>query len=121
VHIINTHFGLGREERRQQTDILLGRDWLGAIPNDEPVILCGDFNAGPRSFTSQQIQKRLRDVQEAAAHHKPRATFSSVQPLVRIDHIFVSPHFSVERIHVPDTPSAMTASDHLPLCVELGT
>lgn len=121
VHIINTHFGLRKEERRQQTEILLGRDWLGAIPNDEPVILCGDFNAGPRSFTCQQIQKRLRDVQEAASHHKPRATFSSVQPLVRIDHIFVSPHFSVERVHVPDTPSAMTASDHLPLCVELGT
>jgi endonuclease/exonuclease/phosphatase family metal-dependent hydrolase len=38
---------------------------------------------------------------------------------MRIDHIFVSSHFTVERVELPDTPTAVIASDHLPLCVEL--
>jgi len=118
-HFINTHFGLGREERRRQAEELLGKDWLGSIPADEPVILCGDFNSGPRSPAYRRLQSRLRDVQLSARGHKPRATFSSVKPLLRIDHVFVSSHFSVEGIERPDTSTAVMASDHLPLCVEL--
>ena len=118
-HLINTHFGLGRDERRRQTEVLIGRDWLGGIPEDEPVIVCGDFNSGPRSHALRQLRIRLRDVQFAAPNHTPRPTFTSLQPLVRIDHILVSPHFTVERVELPDTPTATMASDHLPLCVEL--
>ena len=118
-HFINTHLGLGREERRKQAEVLLGGEWLGGIGEDEPVILCGDFNTGPRSPVFRRLQTRLRDVQLAAAGHKPRATFSSVKPLLRIDHVFVSRHFSIEGIERPDTPTAVMASDHLPLCVEL--
>ncbi|RYD25198.1 MAG: hypothetical protein EOP87_24840, partial [Verrucomicrobiaceae bacterium] len=42
VHFINTHFGLGKDERNRQAAALLGEEWLGSIPEDEPVILCGD-------------------------------------------------------------------------------
>jgi endonuclease/exonuclease/phosphatase family metal-dependent hydrolase len=42
-----------------------------------------------------------------------------MKPFMRIDHIFVSPHFAVDRIELPDTPTAVIASDHLPLCAEL--
>jgi endonuclease/exonuclease/phosphatase family metal-dependent hydrolase len=118
-HFINTHFGLGRSERRQQAEELLGEGWLGDLGEDEPVILCGDFNTGPRSPVFARLQSRLRDAQLVAEGHKPRATFSSVKPLLRIDHVFVSRHFSVEGIERPDTPTAVMASDHLPLCVEL--
>ena len=119
LHFINTHFGLGRAERKFQTEELLGRGWLGSIPTQEPVILCGDFNSGPRTRVFRSLSERLRDAQQAASDHRPRATFSSVKPLFRIDHVFVSPHFSVESIELPDTPTALIASDHLPLCVEL--
>ena len=118
-HFINTHFGLGRNERRLQAEELLGKRWLGDIGEDEPVILCGDFNTGPRSPVFARFQSRFRDAQLAANGHRPRATFSSVKPLLRIDHVFVSRHFSVEGIERPDTPTAVMASDHLPLCVEL--
>ena len=118
-HLINTHFGLGRDEKRRQADEILGKSWLGNIPPNEPVILCGDFNSGPRSKPYRKLQTRLRDVQHAAEYHKPRATFVSIKPFMRIDHIFVSPHFAVESIELPDTPTAVIASDHLPLCVEL--
>jgi len=119
IHLINTHFGLGRAERRHQTDTLLGPDWLGAIPDQQPVILCGDFNSGPRSPALSKLRTRLHDVQLVAANHKPQPTFSSIQPLVRIDHILVSRHFSVGHVEVPDTPTASMASDHLPLCAAL--
>lgn len=118
-HFINTHFGLGREERKRQAEVLLGADWLGGIAADEPVILCGDFNTGPRSPVFRRLLTRLRDVQLSASGHKPQATFSSVKPLLRIDHVFVSSHFEVEGIERPETPTAVMASDHLPLCVEL--
>lgn len=119
VHFLNTHFGLGRSERRIQAEELLGMDWLGRIPENEAVILCGDFNSSPRSAPCRMIRSRLRDVQESLPGHAPQPTFSSVKPLVRIDHVFVSPHFKVDRVEIPDTPTALLASDHLPLCVEL--
>jgi endonuclease/exonuclease/phosphatase family metal-dependent hydrolase len=118
-HFINTHFGLGRDERHRQADELLGKEWLGGIGEKEPVILCGDFNSGPRSRVYQKLRGRLLDSQSAMNGHKPRATFSSIKPLLRIDHVFVSDHFQVKRIERPDTPTAVMASDHLPLCVEL--
>lgn len=118
-YFINTHFGLGGDEKRKQVEQLLGRDWLGEVPEDEPMILCGDFNSGPRSSVFRRLQHRFRDVQLTASNHKPRPTFTSVQPFMRIDHIFVSRHFTVERVELPDTPTAVMASDHLPLCAEL--
>jgi endonuclease/exonuclease/phosphatase family metal-dependent hydrolase len=51
-HFINTHFGLGERERNRQMLALAGPDWLGAVPPGEPVVLCGDFNAGPRPKSS---------------------------------------------------------------------
>lgn len=119
LHFINTHFGLGGEEKRRQVEQLLGRDWLGEIPESEPMILCGDFNSGPRSTVFRRLQQRFRDVQLTASNHKPRATFTSVKPFMRIDHIFVSRQFTVGRVELPKTPTAVIASDHLPLCVEL--
>ena len=119
LNFINTHFGLGQAERHRQADELLGDNWLGGIPDHEPVILCGDFNSGPRSKVFQRLSGRLRDAQAAARDHKPRPTFSSVKPLLRIDHVLVSPHFTVENVDLPETPTALIASDHLPLCVEL--
>lgn len=120
LNFINTHFGLGREERRRQAEELLGEQWLGGISRDEPVILCGDFNSGPRSKVFQTLTAHFRDAQLAIGKsHRPRPTFSSVKPLLRIDHVFVSPHFAVESVELPETPTAVVASDHLPLCVEL--
>ena len=45
VHIINSHFGLGRSERRLQAQLLVGPTWLGSVAPGEPAILLGDFNS----------------------------------------------------------------------------
>jgi endonuclease/exonuclease/phosphatase family metal-dependent hydrolase len=117
-HFVNTHFGLGKAERFLQLQKLAGDEWLGSIPANEPVILCGDFNTGPKSKIFRMLAG-LRDAQQLVEGMKPRATFSSVNPLLRLDHVFVSSHFTVNAVEVPRTPTSVVASDHLPVCVEL--
>lgn len=119
VNVVNTHFGLRREERQRQAAILLGDDWLGQIPAAEPIIVCGDLNTGPKSPVCQSLGKRLVDVACRAPNYKPRATFISTMPLRRLDYIFASEHFEVASIRQPRTPTARLASDHLPVCAEL--
>jgi endonuclease/exonuclease/phosphatase family metal-dependent hydrolase len=119
VHMINTHFGLRREERLCQTAVLLGDEWLGQISAHEPIILCGDMNAGPKSPVCRSLTARLIDAQTQAPNFRPRATFISTMPVRRLDHIFVSPHFTVRGVMQPRTSTAAVASDHLPVCAEL--
>jgi endonuclease/exonuclease/phosphatase family metal-dependent hydrolase len=119
VHVINTHFGLRREERLRQTEILLGEGWLAGIPAAEPVVLCGDLNAGPKSPVCRSFAGKLADAQASAPNFQPRATFISTMPIRRLDHIFVSRHFQVQGVTLPRTPTAELASDHLPVCAEL--
>ncbi len=116
---INTHFGLGKGERDEQARMLLGEKWLGGLPESEPILLCGDFNSVPRSEIHTRLQERLRDVWTGKNSLKPRAGFPSNFPVLRLDHIFLSPQFGVRHVEVPRTANARIASDHLPLCAEL--
>lgn len=119
VNVINTHFGLRREERQRQAAMLLGDDWLGQIPATEPILLCGDLNDGPKSLVCKSFGRRLVDVACRLPNHRPRATFISTMPLRRLDYIFASEHFTVNAVRQPRTPTAKLASDHLPVCAEL--
>lgn len=100
---------------------LLGPEWIGGIPPEEDVILCGDFNAMPGSAPYRLAAGRLRDVQRTLNGHSPRRTFSSFQPFARIDHVFISRGLNAERIVVPRNQLTRVASDHLPLVVDLAT
>lgn len=119
INVITTHLGLGPRERSLQVKALLGDEWIGAIPTDEPVLLCGDFNALPGSEPYRLAAARLRDVQFAGDGHRPLGTFSSWQPLVRLDHIFATSHFERKRVVVVRTDLTRVASDHLPLVADL--
>ena len=119
IQVLNTHLGLLRRERIAQVDALLGPEWLGHRQCRAPVVFCGDLNALPSSPVCSRLKGRLIDVQDLAAGHRPRATFSSRMPNLRIDHVFVSPGVNVTRIEVPDSELARVASDHLPLVAEL--
>ncbi|MBL9158121.1 MAG: endonuclease/exonuclease/phosphatase family protein [Verrucomicrobiales bacterium] len=119
IHLINTHFGLNRDERLRQVSALLGPEWIGGIPEGEPIILCGDLNSRQRSTVWQRLSQRLRDVQHAVPGYVARPTFPTRHAIVRIDHLMVSRHFEVRRVEVPFTATALVASDHFPVCVEL--
>lgn len=115
IQVINTHLGLQPRERRAQVAALLGPEWLEHPDCREPVILCGDFNALPSSPVCRRIGERLVDVQSGAPGHRPKGTFSSRLPTMRIDHIYTSPGLEVSAIEVPTWELARVASDHLPL------
>jgi endonuclease/exonuclease/phosphatase family metal-dependent hydrolase len=119
VHVVTTHLGLGRYERLLQMRMLLSTEWLGRISDDEPILLCGDFNLTPGSVPYGLAAGRFRDVQAARKGHRPLNTFSSMKPFVRLDHIFMSPRFEVKNVFVPRTHLTRIASDHLPLVAEL--
>jgi endonuclease/exonuclease/phosphatase family metal-dependent hydrolase len=122
IHVFNTHLSLFKLERRKQLKTLMGQDWLSAVPKDEPVIFCGDLNAGPLSKTYHTLSRHLTDVQKDLKNPCPstlQPTFHSKSPLFRIDHIFVSRHFQTLNVEVTKTPDTQTASDHLPLLADL--
>ncbi len=122
LHIVNAHLSLFKLERRGQLKNLLGRDWLAGVPAGEPVIFCGDLNAGPLSKTYRTLSRHLTDVQKELKILKGAATqptFHSRSPLFRIDHIFVSQHLRTIQVEVTNSPDTRTASDHLPLTADL--
>ncbi|MDB5592921.1 MAG: endonuclease [Enterovirga sp.] len=116
--VVNTHLGLRGAERSAQVEALLGPDWLGAGPND-PCMVVGDLNALRWSRAYRRLAARFSDAQCGAAR-RPRATFPSCLPLLRLDHIFTSPSIQVLRTDTLRTPVARRASDHLPLLIEFG-
>jgi endonuclease/exonuclease/phosphatase family metal-dependent hydrolase len=120
IHIFNTHLGLFHRERQRQVEALLSRNWLEAVPRDEAVVLCGDLNAGPRSWTYRNLSARLSDVQKKSeGGQRPQPTFSSRRPILRIDHIFISKHLAPLSVKVLTSRTTQMASDHLPLSAEL--
>lgn len=118
-YVLNTHFGLRRLERAAQVLDLLGEKWLGAVALNEPLIVCGDFNMVPGSVPYRALASRLHDVQLRVGDFRPRNTFAALFPFSRIDHIFVSRHFEVEKVQVPQNNLTRVASDHLPLVADL--
>lgn len=120
VHFFNTHLSLYRLERSRQLKALLGEDWLMGLPKDEPVIFCGDLNAGPLSPVYRRLSRFLIDAQKSSLHSgRLHPTFPSRRPLFRIDHIFISKHFRALNAVVPINTNSRLASDHLPLCADL--
>jgi endonuclease/exonuclease/phosphatase family metal-dependent hydrolase len=119
VQVINTHLGLIGRERLAQVAKLLGSEWLGHPDCRDPAILLGDFNAAPRSAAYRRIAFPLKDAQLAGSGRRPQPTFPARLPMLRIDHVFVSRSIEVVGVAVPRDSLARTASDHLPLVVEI--
>jgi endonuclease/exonuclease/phosphatase family metal-dependent hydrolase len=120
VDVISTHLGVHRNERGSQSRELMGDGWLGSTELASPHLLCGDMNAVPNaSMTYRRFASRLRDVQRELGAHRPRATFPSRLPVLRLDHVFVSDDLTVVSVDVPWNGRSRRASDHLPLIVEL--
>jgi endonuclease/exonuclease/phosphatase family metal-dependent hydrolase len=119
INLLNTHLSFSRKERSLQMGALLERT-KSAIEQKEPIILCGDLNAGPHSPAYRRLSTYFHDVQYVnKSQISPKATFFSRYPLLRIDHIFVSEHFQSLSVRIPDNYDAKMASDHLPVLTEL--
>jgi endonuclease/exonuclease/phosphatase family metal-dependent hydrolase len=119
INLVTTHLGLGVRERELQMRALLGPEWLGPLLADEPVIVCGDFNLLPGSLPYRLAAAQLHDIQLLGPGSRPVNTFSSMQPVLRIDHMFVSRHFTRDTINAVRNDLTRVASDHLPLVADL--
>lgn len=117
-HLLTTHLGLGIRERVAQARALAGPEWLGGLGPTQPVLLAGDLNALPGSRPHRLLAQHLRDLQ-AGPGHRAAATFTSAQPVLRLDHLFASRHFERLRVAVVANDLTRVASDHLPLVADL--
>lgn len=119
VHVINTHLGLGRSERRLQAELLTSADWLAANEEDAPLILLGDFNSLPGSGPHRRLSRHLRDVRQLVRPRSAHRTFPTAFPALAVDHIFVNTALHPRSVSVHRTAVARVASDHFPLVAEL--
>jgi len=79
-----------------------------------PVIVCGDFNDVPNSYSYQTIGRNLRNVFKEKGRWLGR-TFTGISPTLRIDNIFVGETFKPRQY---DRPTEIL-SDHYPLVTDL--
>jgi endonuclease/exonuclease/phosphatase family metal-dependent hydrolase len=118
VQIFNTHLGLVPREQQLQAGHLAGPAWLGHPNCQGPTILLGDFNATATSVVYRTFLKGLSAARSLAPFKTPTATFPSPLPVLRIDHLFVSPEIKVTDVFAPFSPLTRVASDHLPLVMD---
>ncbi|CDN49522.1 endonuclease/exonuclease/phosphatase family protein [Neorhizobium galegae] len=117
LQVFNTHLGLLGGDRMRQIGEILGPVWMGAPDcQGKPKILIGDFNATPVTATYKAVARQMADA-PLVSGGRPKATFPSRLPLLRIDHVFVSSEVTPIATQVVSTPLSRRASDHLPLLV----
>jgi len=118
VQIINSHLGLVPREQQLQAAALAGPEWLEHPACTGPRILLGDFNATATSIVYRTLSARLEPARKLSPNKTPTSTFPSPLPVLRIDHVFVSPEIRVLDVFAPFTPLTRAASDHLPLVMD---
>lgn len=79
-----------------------------------PVILAGDLNDTPVSYTYQQISRGLSDA-FVKNTRGISSTYGGIIPFLRIDYVFMDPQCQVLNYHVADWPW----SDHYPIFAEI--
>jgi endonuclease/exonuclease/phosphatase family metal-dependent hydrolase len=118
LHVINAHLSLRSRDRLLQAQSLVGPEWLAHPDCADPAILLGDFNAPPQSRSYRLLASHLRDAQWANPNGEPQATFHTRAPVLRLDHMFVTPSIDVVAAGPVRTPLSRVASDHFPLLGE---
>lgn len=119
--VIVTHFGLAKTERDESIKILTSL----IDGRTRPLILMGDFNIEPDDPQLAPIYQRLHDT-FAVYPEKFKRTYPSRNDLPRlsdvcrerglkIDYIFVSDEFKVDKVTIPET----IASDHVPYIADV--
>lgn len=121
----NTHFDhVGKTARTNSAALL--RKKIDEIASNHPVVCMGDFNSNPETeayqvMTSESHQINLKDALHLSAldHFGPMGSLTKgftlpVVPNSRIDYIFVSDEFEVEKHAIlAESVDGRTASDHL--------
>jgi endonuclease/exonuclease/phosphatase family metal-dependent hydrolase len=122
----NVHYDhQGVVARRESSRLLLSK--IQSISGKDPVILTGDFNGDHGSEWYQTIansgivKDSFREVKYPYVNNGSFQNFGrNFNANQIIDHIFISPHFSVKRWGVlTDSYSGKFPSDHFPVLAEI--
>lgn len=116
--VYNTHFPLRPSGRVKSARLLLER--IAGV--DDPVLLTGDFNCGPRSTVWQSFhQAGLRHAESAHGVARPTATFRWWRfGVATLDGVFACPGWKVVDHRVlQDRVDSVYPSDHYGLAVKL--
>ncbi|OGX90226.1 endonuclease/exonuclease/phosphatase family protein [Hymenobacter coccineus] len=126
-YFFNTHFDhIGVVARRESAKLILAK--VQALAGTGAAVLSGDFNVDQRneSYDLVNASGRLKDAYATAALvYAPSGTFNDFDTKTksdaRIDHIFLSPAFTVARYGIlTDTyGGGKTPSDHYPVAIEV--
>jgi endonuclease/exonuclease/phosphatase family metal-dependent hydrolase len=116
LHVYNVHLGTALIERRYQA----GR--LSAILTDRrvrgPRVIMGDFNEWTRGLVTEMMN-RISESVDVRLHLQRRRTYPGVLPLLNLDHIYCRGNIEIVSVEQPRTPTALVASDHLPLVADV--
>jgi endonuclease/exonuclease/phosphatase family metal-dependent hydrolase len=116
VHVICVHLGLREAHRQAQLTML--SDWVNSLPENEPVVVAGDFNDW-RQRANQPLQQQagLEEI-FTASRGRPVRTFPVSFPLLPLDRIYVK---NAQATHPATLPLRewRHLSDHAPLSAEI--
>ncbi|HWJ73221.1 MAG TPA: endonuclease/exonuclease/phosphatase family protein [Kaistia sp.] len=116
--VFNTHLGLLPHEQAPQISDLLGPAWADDPALTGPAILGGDFNAFPGSPSFRRIVANWTNAYRRGPARGRGATFPSLRPWLRLDHLWFRGPLRVTDAFVAASPLARLASDHLPLVAD---
>jgi len=116
VHAICVHLGLQEGHRQQQLRRVA--ELTRGLPEDEPVILAGDFNDW--RGRAHDVLRREAGLHEVFVHASGRAvrTFPAPMPLLALDRIYVRGVSVHTPLALPRRPWNRL-SDHAPLAAEI--
>lgn len=123
--VFNAHFDHQAVEARRQSGILMVEK-MKEIAGDAPILFLGDLNSTPDTEQILTIKSFLNDAYEVSEMppYGPVGTFNSFDFLApmqkRIDYVFTSDHFSVEKYGVlTDSYDQKYPSDHQPVVAKV--
>ena len=124
-YFFNVHFDHQGKIAREESGKLMVEK-IKEIANGNPVIATGDYNSIPETPQIEVLSDYLNDtyVKSKSKPYGPKGTFNSrfKNPIRenRIDYIFASDHFSVNKYaHLTDNNGESYPSDHIPVFVKL--
>lgn len=117
LHVFNVHLGTAFMERRHQARRLLEEELIRSQELEGPRIVLGDFNEWVRGLVSRMLAAEFQSA-DIRLHLGRRRTYPGFFPFMHLDHIYYDGALKLSDVCLHKTPTALLASDHLPLVAD---
>jgi endonuclease/exonuclease/phosphatase family metal-dependent hydrolase len=117
LHLFNVHLGTAYMERRHQARRLLEEELIRSEKLNGPRVVLGDFNEWVRGLVSRLLTAEFESA-DLRLHLGKRRTYPGFFPFMHLDHIYFDHSLKLVNVCLHKSPTAMIASDHLPLVAD---